>query len=68
MQPLFQWIKKISITYFECVSMALVIQQGMCMLHVILSSVVCLTLQYFSKLPHKRHYFRKSVTEHNYVF
>ena len=41
-----------NITYFECVSVALVIQHTMHMHHIILTSVACLALPYFSTLPH----------------
>ena len=36
-----------SITYSECVSVALVTELAMCMRHIILSSVACLALPYF---------------------
>jgi hypothetical protein len=50
--------KAISITYSECVSVALVIQHGKRMRCIILESVASLSLPYFSTLPHKRHDFR----------
>jgi len=49
--------------YFERVSVALGIQHAMRMRH-IRSSVARPALQYFSTLSHKRHDFRKKVTEH----
>jgi hypothetical protein len=56
--------KAISITYSECVSVALVIQHAKRMLRIILPSVACLALQYFST-SHKRHDFqKKKVTQH----
>jgi hypothetical protein len=56
--------KAISITYSECVSVALVIQHAKRMRRIILSSVGCLTLPYFSTLSHKRHDFREKIIEH----
>jgi len=45
-------------TYSECVFVALGIQTAMHMRHIILSSVACRALQYFSTLWHKRRDFR----------
>jgi hypothetical protein len=56
--------KVISITYSECVFVALVIEDALRMRSIQLSSVVCLALQYFRTLSHKRHDFREKVVEH----
>jgi hypothetical protein len=42
-----------SITYYECVSVALVIQHAKRMRRIALSSVACLAVLYFSALSHK---------------
>jgi hypothetical protein len=56
--------KAISITYSECVSVALIIQHAKCMRHILLPSVACLALPYIPTLSHKWHDFRKNNIEH----
>jgi hypothetical protein len=51
------------LTYFECLSVGLAIQQAKSMRSIILSSVASLDLQYFSTLCHKQHDFRRKVIE-----
>ena len=56
-------VKAISITYSECVFVALRNQHAMHMRHIILSSVVCLDLPHFHTSSHKRHNFRENFIE-----
>ena len=49
-----------NIAYSECVSVALVIQHVMHVRCIILTSVDCLAVTYFSILSHKRHDFREN--------
>ena len=51
--------KAISNTHSQCVSVALVIQHAVRILRIIVTSVACLTLPYFSTLSHKRQDFLK---------
>jgi hypothetical protein len=60
--------KTICITYSECVSAALVIWHAKRMRRIIVSSVACLTLPYFSESSHKRHDFRKKLLNIKCVF
>jgi hypothetical protein len=60
--------KAVSITYSECVSVALATRHETRMRRVILSSVACPTLPYFSTLSHKRHDFREKLSNTKCVF
>ena len=60
--------KALIITYSEYVSVALVIQQTKCMVHIIQPSVACLDLQDFFSLPQKTVRFLETVTEHKMCF
>ena len=51
--------KAVSVTYSECVCVALVIQYVTRMLHIILSCVACLAVPYFFTLPHQGFDFRE---------
>ena len=54
-----------TITYSECVPVALIKQHAMRILLIILSPAICLVLPYFFTISHKRHYFPgKKVIEH----
>ena len=56
--------KAISITYSQCVSIALIIQHAERMHPIALSRAAYLAVQYFSTLSHKRNDFRENVHEH----
>jgi hypothetical protein len=56
--------KAMSITYTECVSVALVIRHAKRKRHIILSYLACLALPCFFTLSHKRHDFREKGIEH----
>jgi hypothetical protein len=60
--------KAITITYSECVSVALVIQHAKGVRRIILSYVACPDLPYFSALSHKSKFFGKKVIEHKICF
>jgi len=60
--------KAISITYSDCVFLDLGIQHAMHIRHIILSSVACLALQYFSTLPHSGTIFEKSYSTYDVCF
>ena len=50
--------RALSVTYSECVSVVLIIQQAKRMRYIILSAVACLPLPYAPTLSYKRHDFR----------
>ena len=54
----------LSITYSECVSVALFIRHAMRMCRIILPPAVCLVPTHFPTLSHKLHDFPKRVPEH----
>ena len=58
--------KAVSITYSECLSVALCIQLAMRVRRITILSVACLALPYFSTIHHKRHDFwgKKISIEH----
>jgi hypothetical protein len=56
--------KAIIITYSECVFVDVRIQHAMRMRPIILSSVVCRALPYFSTLSHKRQDLREEIIEY----
>ena len=59
MLPLLPW-KAISITYSECVSLALFVQHKQRLRLIILSSVICAAVRYFSTLPYRQRDFLES--------
>jgi len=60
--------KATCIAYFECVFVALFIQHAIRMPHVILSSVVCPSVQFLFTLPHKRKIFQNNILNIKYIF
>jgi hypothetical protein len=59
--------KAVNVSFSECVPLAFVIQNEMRMRRIILSSVACLALPYFSTLSHKRHDLGKQLLKTKYV-
>jgi hypothetical protein len=57
-----------TITYSECVFVTFGIQHAMRTRRIMLSSVACLVVQYFSVLPHKRTFLEKKSIEHKLCF
>jgi hypothetical protein len=56
--------KAISITYSECVYVALIMQHAKRMRRITLQTAACLAVSYFSEGSHNRHDLREEVIEH----
>jgi len=67
-QPLLLWKSSNYHPFRECVFVALRIEHAMRMLHIILSSLTRLSVQYFFTSSHKRHDFRKKLLNIKYMF
>jgi len=61
-------IKAISSTYSERMSVALIMKRAKRMRRIILSTVLCPAVPYFSTLSHKRHDFNKNIIDHEMSF
>ena len=60
--------KAMSITFSGCIFVALFIQRTKCVRRVVLSSLTCLIVSYFSTSFHKFHDFRKKTSSEHNIF